>query len=487
MLRDGMLRFAVAALLREDTPVLKRSAQGGASIRLLPVSGRFRRTSQLPLHFVGLAVMAFGAPADPQVGGPGEAAITIRISSPASGSTHSNLYSEGSTSVPVVGTITGQTLKEWRLDVAPATSPTSWTPLATGTSPVTEGRLTTWSTAGIPNGRYLLRLQGATSSGTRSTTETEVTLANISVSSSSRQVDVGAGGSVTLTTVLPIAARQRLEIMDMRGAVVRSLVNASREPGQFVDVWDGHGDRGERLKDSQYRWVALFEDGTSKLTVDLTSEVDGDAEVKSHPEYKDWRPYDNEPLRIRLHFDRPGEIVLVFSHFTYYVTPSCTPPEFFCRFLDGWDPAGDFDYEWAGVDDSGTYRDDIHGILVISHHEDLSRNGIVTFGGRPKVTGVKVTPAFYFPDRGPQELAFSLTTYRTEPASAVITWTSQENRSVLRRMVLPSVVPGLVKTSWNGRADNSMRVAPGNYTVAIVVTDSLGQTARGEILTRVEY
>lgn len=189
---------------------------------------------------------------------------------------------------------------------------------------------------------------------------TGVDFANVSVTASARQLNVGTGGSVSLTTILPISAREKLEIKDMSGAVVRTVVDTFRTTGRYVDAWDGKGEKGERLKDGQYRWVALFEDGTKTLAIDLSSDVDGDAEVKSHPEYEDWRPYDNEPLKVRVTFDRPGEVVLVFSHDTYYVKPSCSPPDFFCRFLDGWDPAGEFVYEWAGVDDSGARRDDLH-------------------------------------------------------------------------------------------------------------------------------
>jgi flagellar hook assembly protein FlgD len=103
------------------------------------------------------------------------------------------------------------------------------------------------------------------------------------------------------------------------------------------------------------------------------------------------------------------------------------------------------------------------------------------------VTGVAVSPSDFHPDAGVQRVTFSLRTYLGEHVLATITWTNQESRSVLKTLTVQNVAPGLVKTTWDGRADNGVLVAPGFYTVTVWVTDSLGQRARGEILTRVGY
>jgi flagellar hook assembly protein FlgD len=314
-----------------------------------------------------------------------------------------------------------------------------------------------------------------------------VTLGNTSVAADARQLNIGAGGLVTLTTILPLPAMETIVLKDMKGTVVRTLVDEKRPAGTYKDSWDGKGDGGNRLKDDQYRWVAVFSDEGNTFSIDRSKELDGDFELKSHPEYPPWDPFRGTPLRFSHTFERPGEIVLVFCRATFNVTPRCDPPEFFCRFLDGYRPAGEFAYEWAGVDDSGVFRPDIHGIAVISHHEDLAKNAIVVYGGQPSVTRLSVSPAYYRPELDAQRVTFSLQTYQNERISAVISWMNQESRSVLRTLILSDVGPGLVTAAWDGRADNGVRVAPGGYVLSVRVTDALGQEARAEILTTVAY
>lgn len=315
----------------------------------------------------------------------------------------------------------------------------------------------------------------------------DLTLAHINVAASDRQLNVAAGESVTLTTILPVSARETIVLKDLSGTIVRTLVDESRPAGTFTDAWDGMGENGSRIKDGQYRWVATFVDEGSRFSIDLSTELDGDFEVKSHPEYKPWDPFNNAPLHFSHTFDRPGEIQLVFARETYRVFLSCDPPAFFCRKIEGFQPAGEFTYEWAGVDDSGAYRRDIHAIFVVSNHENLSKNAIVVYGGRPTVSDVAVTPPDFHPDFGSQEVTFSLRTYRSEHVLATVTFTNQESRSVLRTLTIQDPAPGLVKATWDGRADNGMSLAPGIYTVTVQVTDPAGERAKGEILTRITY
>ena len=62
-----------------------------------------------------------------------------------------------------------------------------------------------------------------------------------------------------------------------------------------------------------------------------------------------------------------------------------------------------------------------------------------------------------------------------------------ESRSILRTIRVGEVAPGSVTVRWDGRGENGSLVAPGRYLIAVVVTDSLGQSSRGETLARVDY
>ena len=141
-------------------------------------------------------------------------------------------------------------------------------------------------------------------------------LEDASATADSRQLDIGAGGFVTLTSVLPLPAQESIVVKDMKGTVVRTLVNESRPAGVYADKWDGKGDGGRRLKDDQYRWVATFTTGGHTFTIDRSNELDGDFELKSHQDYPSWDPFRGLPLRFSVTFERPGEIVLIFSRAT---------------------------------------------------------------------------------------------------------------------------------------------------------------------------
>lgn len=312
-------------------------------------------------------------------------------------------------------------------------------------------------------------------------------LEDASATADSRQLDIGAGGFVTLTSVLPLPAQESIVVKDMKGTVVRTLVNESRPAGVYADKWDGKGDGGRRLKDDQYRWVATFTTGGHTFTIDRSNELDGDFELKSHQDYPSWDPFRGLPLRFSVTFERPGEIVLIFSRATFNVSPDCDRPEFFCRFLDGYFPAGEFTYEWAGVDNLGAFRPDIHGIAVISHHEDLARNAIVVHGGRPSVSRLSVTPARFEPALDSQEVRFSLHTFQDERASVEVSWMNQDSRSVLKSLLLSDANTSSLNVSWDGRAANGMRVAPGVYVLSVRATDALGQESKAEILTTIVY
>ena len=100
---------------------------------------------------------------------------------------------------------------------------------------------------------------------------------------------------------------------------------------------------------------------------------------------------------------------------------------------------------------------------------------------------MRVTPAFFEPERGPQQVSFQLAAPADESLSATIRFLNQESLSVLRTVTLTGIQPGTVAASWDGRADNGLPLAPGAYTVTVQVTDTHGHAVEGQILTTVEY
>jgi hypothetical protein len=56
----------------------------------------------------------------------------------------------------------------------------------------------------------------------------------------------------TIRYEIPKAGRVSLRIFDVSGSLVRTLVDAWREPGAYSEVWDGRGDAGKALPSGVY-------------------------------------------------------------------------------------------------------------------------------------------------------------------------------------------------------------------------------------------
>jgi len=103
------------------------------------------------------------------------------------------------------------------------------------------------------------------------------------------------------------------------------------------------------------------------------------------------------------------------------------------------------------------------------------------------VTNVTLTPSFYGPLLGPQTIAFDLSTYQSQTATVTISFVNQGSVSTLRTLTLTNQAPGHVVTTWDGRANNGVWVAPGAYTAIVTASDSLGNSTAGQILTTIVY
>ncbi len=70
-------------------------------------------------------------------------------------------------------------------------------------------------------------------------------------------------GALTYSVSLPRAARVQVRVFDLRGRLVRSLVDRPLEPGRHSFSWDAAGDAGVRLSSGTY-WLRLDADGVQR-------------------------------------------------------------------------------------------------------------------------------------------------------------------------------------------------------------------------------
>ncbi len=406
----------------------------------------------------------------------------------------SNFYNGGYMNFLVTATISDLNLNNWILDWASTAVPNTWYQLAAGTTASAGGSILNWQTESFVNGTYYLRLQTWDKAGNRTAHTRNVTLGNFKVTLVERQINVTNSGFANYISTIPFTLTETVVIRNQQGQVVRTLASgAVRTAGNYGDVWNGKTSTGGYLPDGPYWCIITVTDGTTTLTWDLTNTASGEW---THYGYIPgaWDPFNNNPLKLTFQNNVPARFLFVFSP-TYYpgqphgiIASGCNPPNY-CAVEYEYKPSGTHTFTWAGVDGTGAFRGDMKGFLLAHDAGGFDKNAVVVFGTKPAITNstVTVTPAFYNPQKGNQTISFGLSTFQNQTVNVTSTFLNQSSLSVLRTINLTNVSPGTVNITWNGKGDNGLWVAPGNYLVTVQVTNSLGNTVSSQILTTVRY
>jgi hypothetical protein len=206
-----------------------------------------------------------------------------------------------------------------------------------------------------------------------------------------------------------------------------------------------------------------------------------------YPPLVNFDPFNNNPLAISYNFSYTGRVTIVFDRDgTGLITHDCNFPRY-CLVNSKYEESGAHTVYWSGTDSTGALRGDLTRVAVSTDQYLFSKNAVVQFGSKPTITSPRVTPPLLGPALGSQNITFTLGTYQSQPAAVTVTILNQSSVSVLRTITVPSQAAGAVTIVWDGRADNGMLVAPGFYTITVAITDSLGNTLTGRVLTTVQY
>jgi flagellar hook assembly protein FlgD len=422
---------------------------------------------------------------------------TAAVTYPAGAEVLSNVYQSGQADVVVTGTSSDTNLNNWTLDYGAGGSPGSWTTITTGTVPVINATLATWSTVATANGLYTLRLRVWDKAGNLSTQTRTPTIGNFTVSQSVLAFYSGTGATVTYTSVVPFTLTETLVLKNLAGQTVRTLVATQRAAGTFADPWDGRDAAGILLPEGPYFYSATATDGTNSMTWDLSSQyVDDGFHFCAATANATFEPFNNRLLAIPslTSGSGPGREWILFmptwinANPCEYATPAmCGDPGNFCRQSGGFVAPGQSSSPWTGLDSGNVFRTDILTIVVMVDRETFPRNAVVAYGTRPTVTSLTVTPNYYGPTAGQQTVSFFLASFQSQPVTVRLTATNLASRSVLRTKTVTGVAPGMASISWDGRGDDGTWVAPGRYALDLFVTDALGNSATAQTLTVVGY
>ena len=412
------------------------------------------------------------------------AVITI----PSPGQVVSNVYQGGSLNLTVTGTATDTNLNNWTLDYGAGASPSSWTTIATGTTPVSNAALGTWQTGSLANGTYTVRLQVWDKAGTRSVVTNTVTLANFTVSQNVLQFNGSTGGTVTYTSVVPFTLTETLVVKNEQGQVVRTLLNIERGAGSYQDSWNGRNDGGALVPDGPYFYLATATAGSNFITWDLTTQyLNNYFDSKDSLRIQPFDPFNNRPMVVSYHSPVTGLVTIsVFGRHLFSNECNQPPEKALCLVNRKYEESGPHTFVWAGVDATGTYRANAYSLLSVTTIRDrFARNAVVLFGTTPRVQDVAVNPPAFAVASTTSIVSFDLATYQHQPAGIAITFRNQSSLSTLRTITLPAQLPGHITVPWDGRADNGIFVAPGFYTITVTATDGIGNQVQGQILATV--
>ena len=415
----------------------------------------------------------------------------VAIATPTANTVLSNVYQSGATIVTPTGSVTDANILNWTLQWGTGAAPTGWSNFNSGSTSVSNGNLGSWQTADRTNGTYALRLLANDKAGNpASATTTPLTIGNFKATQSTYQYNVATSQTVTYTSTIPFPLTETIVLKNEAGTVVRTLVNAvARNAGSFNDVFNGRNDSNALLADGPYFYVATVTDGTNTMAWDLSNDFRND-----YGNYNDglgiqaYDPFNNKPLKFNYNFAQPGRVTIATSTNPGSVVGNCLAPTatFFCPVIDRWEPSGPQSFTWSGIDHTGAYRP-IRSAAIVTATNKFPKNAALQYGSKAKVENVKVTPPVFGPAAGTQTIEFDLTTYQSLPADISIALVNLSTVSTLRTLTITAQAAGHGSTTWDGRADNGMLVAPGNYAVVVTATDAQGNVVRGDILTVIQY
>jgi flagellar hook assembly protein FlgD len=427
------------------------------------------------------------------------------INSPAAGTTLSNVRQNGDTTVTATGTATDTHLLDWAVSYG-LTSGSQTTTFGTGASAVSNAPLGTWNSGASANGAYTIKLVARDKAGNSGTAIVDVTVGHFYASQNAYSLNAATGEAVTYTSVIPFPLTETLTIRNNANVIVRTLFNGARAAGTYNDLWDGKNDAGNLLSDGPYSHMITITEGASSLTWDLSNQMrSGSATQYPYPSCsartmplgpcdgnaaatRRWDPFTNDPLKIRYSVAE-ASVVTVLSTTLAETTSSCGDPNNTCIVNGEFRAPGDHVETWAGVLSTGAAVAPKPYLTVIRRTDTFPRNVVVLHGHVPpvRVSNLTLTPSAYGPERGTMAITFDLTTFSSIPANVTLAMirqpTPDANMSALRTVSLTAQNPGPVTYTWDGKADNGLWVAPGEYTLLVTATaDGRSSTATSRFI-----
>jgi flagellar hook assembly protein FlgD/urease beta subunit len=423
---------------------------------------------------------------------------TAAISTPIEGAVASNIYALGTS---VHATAQDARLSGWTLRVG-AGIPYSWTGvvvLASGSTPLSDDEAAVWGSTSLAVGQYTLQLIVTDLAGNQTTVDRHVWKRDFSVSQTNSSGDsVWEFDPDTLPmpyqSVIPFSLRETIIISDepncndpLSPCVVRTLVNNElRAAGTWRDYWNGMDDAGQRVPDGAYFYTASVTDGAVTYGWDRYASSRSQKLTLRSSTSDDFAPYDNIPLEVDYELASAQNVIFQAASVplgTVFASCGSLPQEARCL-EQHYRPSGTHKIYWAGTDAAGLPFTSAQSIRIGA--ERFPENATVLYGSEPQVGIIEVVPPLLNPAAG-ANVRFPLTLRSTATARVDVSLIRHENGATVRTMSVPGLAGGNVQVFLDGHTDNGLWIPDGNYSVAITITDSIGNVVTRHALMTARY
>jgi PKD repeat protein len=247
----------------------------------------------------------------------------------------------------------------------------------------------------------------------------------------------GSGETATISTVLSARLPVRLQVKNPAGTVVRTLVNATRDPGSYDDAWDGKDANGKRLAEGAYYAVLEYDIDGQTHVLDLTATTGGERYNPTRESVPNtFSPFDDDPLEISFQItpDQGASEITAFVGLYNTDTRFATLLERVPRGV------GSHQVYWDGTDGDGNLAVPPPGdsFLIGLWGYELPDNAIY-LQAAPELSDVSADPNFFDPATPgfltPADPVASIEFLLSEAADVSLTVTNLETGRVLRRIV----------------------------------------------------
>jgi len=295
-----------------------------------------------------------------------------------------------------------------------------------------------------------------------------------------------AEGNVSLTgtnisTTVTEDTNISLFIRDAEGKTVRTLVNnAPRNAKDYQDYWDCKDDSGFVMNDGVYYAVLQYTVDGEVKTYDLSNSTGGERDILTRDSIRsNFAPYKDDLLPITFHLPKASEVSIFFGP-----TGSGTAETRIRTIINRKAfSIGSHTIYWDGLDDQGYIAHPPLGELMVlgTYRYELPDNAIYVTGGRPVISDMSSEPNYFNPLSN---------TCLDHGNSVDVTYTVSENVNVVELRVIDvltgqdvqvvqasNVTTGENHIFWDGRTDKGKYVQAGDYQLALISTDTEGNTS----------